>query len=152
MYRVIDVADMLGVSKVTIYKKIKMLKPGILSEMMEEDNVTYLTDSAVIMIRNSIKRKHSNQKQSDKMMEFIEIKIELDKMTEKLEAEKERNEELKIQHFEELLLNYKALEEVAKQKKKNLDSIQNSLSAVSLADEHIRSQIALFTNLIKKGL
>ncbi len=153
MYRVIDVADMLGVSKVTIYKKIKMLKPGILSEIIEDDNVTYLTDSAVIMIRNSIKRKHSNQKQSDKMMEFIEVKIELDKMTEKLAAERHKIESLKVEQFEELVLMYRTLEEVLKVKNENLNSLIKSANSIKVANDYVKEQINVFTKFLQmRGL
>ncbi len=54
MYRVIEAARLLGVSKVTIYKKIKKLKLTGRSYTYKKGNATYLTESAVDMIRESL--------------------------------------------------------------------------------------------------
>ncbi len=149
MYRVIDVADMLGVSKVTIYKKIKLLKPGILSEMLEEDNVTYLTDKAVLMIKNSIKRKTSNQFNSDNVMQLIEMKIELDKVNHEMKAFEAKLEKVKLEQYEELLLSKRVLEETLAVKKINYESIIQAIESLDEAINQIEGQISLFAKLLK---
>ncbi len=54
MYKVIEVAQLLGVSKVTIYKKIKKLNLTTRKYTYKRGNATYLTESAVNMIRDSL--------------------------------------------------------------------------------------------------
>jgi len=54
MYKVIDVAKMLGVSKVTIYKKISAKKKEIKPYIKKVKNITYLTDEAVEIIKENL--------------------------------------------------------------------------------------------------
>lgn len=54
MYKVIETARLLGVSKVTIYKKIKSLELDSKAYTYKKGNVLYLKDEAVEKIRQSL--------------------------------------------------------------------------------------------------
>ncbi len=54
MYRVIEVARMLGVSKVTIYKKINKNKKALKAHIHTRSNITYIDDAGVQIIKDSI--------------------------------------------------------------------------------------------------
>lgn len=54
MYRVIEVAKMLGVSKVTIYKKINKNKKSLKPHVHTRSNITYIDDQGVEIIKDSI--------------------------------------------------------------------------------------------------
>lgn len=54
MYRVIEVARMLGVSKVTIYKKINKNKKQLKPHIHTRSNITYIDDEGVEIIKDSI--------------------------------------------------------------------------------------------------
>ena len=54
MYRVIEVARMLGVSKVTIYKKINKNKKALKAHIHTRSNITYIDDTGVQIIKDSI--------------------------------------------------------------------------------------------------
>lgn len=54
MYKVIEVAKLFAVSKVTIYKKITANKDALKGHIIKKKNVTYLDDEAVEVIKNSL--------------------------------------------------------------------------------------------------
>jgi chromosome segregation ATPase len=54
MYKVIDVAKLFSVSKVTIYKKISANKAALKGHVIKKKNVTYLDDEAVEIIKNTL--------------------------------------------------------------------------------------------------
>lgn len=54
MYRVIEVAKMLGVSKVTVYKKINKNKKKLKNHIHTRSNITYIDDMGVELIKNTI--------------------------------------------------------------------------------------------------
>lgn len=54
MYRVIEVARMLGVSKVTIYKKVNKNKKLLKNHIHTRSNITYIDDVGVDIIKNTI--------------------------------------------------------------------------------------------------
>jgi len=54
MYKVIDVAKMFSVSKVTIYKKITAKKNELKGHIVKKKNITYLDDEAVEIIRSTL--------------------------------------------------------------------------------------------------
>lgn len=56
MYKVIEVARILGVSKVTIYKKMDLLKKDLKSHVHKKKNVTFIDDEGVELIRSSISK------------------------------------------------------------------------------------------------
>lgn len=54
MYKVIDVAKLFSVSKVTIYKKISGNKEVLKGHVIKKKNITFLDDEAVEIIKNSL--------------------------------------------------------------------------------------------------
>ncbi|MBS7526537.1 hypothetical protein KHM83_07590 [Fusibacter paucivorans] len=54
MYRVIEVAKMLGVSKVTVYKKINKNKKLLKNHIQTRSNITYIDDVGIEIIKNTI--------------------------------------------------------------------------------------------------
>ena len=54
MYRVIEVARMLGVSKVTIYKKVNKNKKSLKNHIHTRSNITYIDDIGVEIIKETI--------------------------------------------------------------------------------------------------
>ncbi len=54
MYRVIEVAKMLGVSKVTVYKKINKNKKLLKGHVHTRSNITYIDDEGVAMIKTTL--------------------------------------------------------------------------------------------------
>ncbi len=54
MYRVIEVAKMLGVSKVTVYKKINKNKKQLKNHVHTRSNITYIDDVGIEIIKKTI--------------------------------------------------------------------------------------------------
>lgn len=54
MYRVIEVAKALGVSKVTVYKKMELFKKELKPHIQKKKNITYLDEEAFEIIRQSL--------------------------------------------------------------------------------------------------
>lgn len=54
MHRVIEVATLLNVSKVTIYKKMESYKQELKGHIKKQKSITYLDDEAVEIIKNSL--------------------------------------------------------------------------------------------------
>lgn len=91
MYKVIDVAKMFSVSKVTIYKKITSKKVELKGHLIKKKNVTYLDDEAVEIIKNSLQinqEKASGRLIDDELKKVYEEIRQHKEMTDKLKAEK----------------------------------------------------------------
>lgn len=54
MYKVIEVANMLGVSKVTIYKKMEQLKKELKPHIKKKKNITYIEAEGIELIKSSL--------------------------------------------------------------------------------------------------
>lgn len=54
MYRVIEVARLLNVSKVTVYKKISQLKSELQPYLVEDKNITYLKPEGLELIKDAL--------------------------------------------------------------------------------------------------
>lgn len=88
MYKVIDVAKLFSVSKVTIYKKITANKIELEGHLVKKKNITYLDDEALEIIKNSLQV--NREKASEKLIE-----AELDKMYFDFNIMSETNKKLK---------------------------------------------------------
>jgi hypothetical protein len=122
MYKVIDVAKMFSVSKVTIYKKISAKKTPLKGHIIKKKNITYLDDEAVEIIRNSLQVNH--EKASGRL-----IDEELNQTYLDLRGYKEQNEKLKAEKI--ALLN---------------DQLVDLESTV----RYLNSQVALKTGYLNK--
>lgn len=90
MYKVIDVAKMFSVSKVTIYKKISSKKNELKGHIVKKKNVTYLDDEAVEIIKNSLQA--NKEKASGRL-----IDEELNLVYEEVRQQKEGIDKLKAE-------------------------------------------------------
>lgn len=54
MYRVIEVAKALGVSKVTVYKKMDMLKKEMKNHIHIRSNITYIDSAGIDILRGAL--------------------------------------------------------------------------------------------------
>lgn len=54
MYKVIEVSKLLGVSKVTIYKKMEIFKKELKPHIHKKKNITYLDDEGIEIIKESL--------------------------------------------------------------------------------------------------
>lgn len=54
MYKIIEIAETLGVSKVTVYKKVKLLKQDIKPHVYKRKGVTYIDNIGLNMIKDSL--------------------------------------------------------------------------------------------------
>ncbi|MBN2797323.1 MAG: hypothetical protein JXR88_18065 [Clostridia bacterium] len=90
MYKVLDVAKMFSVSKVTIYKKISSKKNELKGHIIKKKNITYLDDEAVEIIKNSLQL--STEKASGRL-----IDEELNQVYEDAKLLKDENDRLKAE-------------------------------------------------------
>lgn len=137
MYKVIEVADMLGISKVTIYKKIELLKKDLKPYIHKKKNITYLDDEAVKIIKentpvgNKIPLNEENSKLKDKYEKSLkEIDCLKDKKVECLNStvSKLKSEiELKKKQIEIKNGQIKLLKEISKSNKVRIDKIDSYL-------------------------
>ncbi len=84
MYRVIEVARMLGVSKVTIYKKVNKNKKALKNHIHTRSNITYIDDVGVEIIKDTIEVNSSLNYGSGNELDDIK-KEYLDDLNETLE-------------------------------------------------------------------
>lgn len=54
MHRVIEVARLLGVSKVTVYKKMELLKKELKPHIRYRSNIAYIEDPGIAILRQSL--------------------------------------------------------------------------------------------------
>jgi transposase len=54
MYRVIEAAEQLGVSKVTVYKKIRQMSDELGEHVFKRSRITYLDEHALELLRKNI--------------------------------------------------------------------------------------------------
>lgn len=54
MYKVIEVSKLLGVSKVTIYKKMEIFKKELKPHIHKKKNITFIDDDGVEIIKESL--------------------------------------------------------------------------------------------------
>jgi|LGOV01.1.fsa_nt_gb ATP-dependent Lon protease len=90
MYKVIDVAKLFSVSKVTIYKKITNNKDALKGHVIKKKNVTYLDDEAVEIIKASLQM--NQEKASGRL-----IDEELEKVYDDIKMYQELNHNLKAE-------------------------------------------------------
>ncbi len=91
MYKVIEVAKMFSVSKVTIYKKLSSNKTELKGHITKKKNVTYLDDTALDIIKKSIQshtERPSGRLIDEEMNDLYKQNEEIIKINQRLKAEK----------------------------------------------------------------
>lgn len=143
MYKVIDVAKLFSVSKVTIYKKISNNKEALKGHIIKKKNVTYLDDEAVEIIKNSLQV--NNEKVTGRL-----IDDELDKAYEELKLYKEINEKLKTEKISMLNDEVMELESMIRHLNSQIVIKQNHLKSKNDVLENFKSLLKANKALIKQ--
>lgn len=146
MLKVIEVANLLGVSKVTIYKKMEKFKKELKSHLHKKRNITFVDDEGIEIIRQSLiennvifektdienQVKHleeelSNTKDQLEWMntqlmtayrdDILNLRFVSDLLSGQITAKTSR-----LQEKEEMLANYKDINRLNKERMKNLES------------------------------
>ncbi len=63
MHKIVDVAKMFCVSKVTIYKKLQTYKTELDGHVKKIKNVTYLDDKAIEIIESTLEKPNNKEKE-----------------------------------------------------------------------------------------
>lgn len=124
MYRVIEVADILGVSKVTVYKKIELLKPEIMGHIKNEDGVIYINDNGVQLIKKSLKRRVTSKPKDKAQLKVIELNCEMQDLRDKIDKLLEEDRKKQKQIEDDILLNLKYISTMANGKREELKRLQ----------------------------
>lgn len=146
MLKVIEVANLLGVSKVTIYKKMEKFKKELKPHLHKKRNITFVDDEGIEIIRQSLiennvifektdienQVKHleeelSNTKDQLEWMntqlmtayrdDILNLRFVSDLLSGQITAKTSR-----LQEKEEMLANYKDINRLNKERMKNLES------------------------------
>jgi hypothetical protein len=143
MHRIIEVAHMLGVSKVTIYKKISALKSEIKPYVIKDKNVTFLMDEAVDLIKVSLKHVHQSE---FSLEDTSQSSYGLHTMTkEAYIKEQEHKELIAKEHFDDLVMLYDYLKTIKKGKLDRLKSLQMAVEDIRVASNDLKMQIEELT-------
>lgn len=143
LYRIIEVADILGVSKVTIYKKIELLKPEIVSFIKTEEGITYVSDAGVKLIKDSIKRRKTRKSKDRASLKVVDLNCEVQELTSNINSKNEEIEKIKKHQKEDLLLNYKYLNMLVNGKRNELKALEESSSTIRKAIERANDLIKM---------
>lgn len=130
MYRVIEVADILGVSKVTVYKKIEELKPEIMSAIKIEDGVTFVDNIGVKLIKKSLKRSVTSKPKDKAELKLIDVKVELDLLSKENEKLLASNRDIIKKQEEDILLNYRYLSTIANGKREEVRKLKEVVAVL----------------------
>lgn len=126
MYRVIEVARMLGVSKVTIYKKVNKNKKTLKNHIHVRSNITYIDDAGVEIIKKTIESSTLTHDQTDtsdfeiKKQSIEELKKIIELLNQQVEVKKKQ-----ILRKDEIIESYKLLLKSNRGKIQYLDSKLN---------------------------
>jgi len=142
MYRVIEAANMLGVSKVTVYKKISHFKKELKPFIHKKRNVTYIDDEGVQFIRDSLV---ANQVIADTTLKDEQIKDLSEEVHESENHIKMLNETMinvQREHMEDLHMLTSSLKAQVNLKKTQIESknqlIKNFKDLVAYNKEQIQ--------------
>lgn len=143
MYKVIDVAKLFSVSKVTIYKKISNNKEALKGHVIKKKNVTYLDDEAVEIIKNSL------QVNQDKVSGKL-IDEELQKVYEDIKIYQEQNGQLKAEKIAMMNDEIMELESLVRHLTSQVHIKQNHLNSKNEILEKFKALLKTNKSLIKQ--
>lgn len=152
MYRVIEAAEILGVSKVTIYKKIELLKPEITNFIVNEEGVLFIGDKGIKLIKSSLTRGQSSKKKDRAQLKIVDLNCEIEELNQKIEELKKENEKIRIETQEDSLLNSKYLSTIAVVKKEELRHLQTMCEKLRMQIEEASELISKLKAIDKGGL
>lgn len=122
MYRVIEVANLLGVSKVTIYKKISLFKKELKPYIHKKRNITFIDEEGVRIIKDSLVANHVIADSTDKDEYIEKLNQDLEVHQSQVKMLNERVIESERQHIEDLQLLITTLEAQVKLKRTQIES------------------------------
>ncbi len=122
MYRVIEVANQLGVSKVTIYKKISLFKKELKPYIHKKRNITFIDDQGVEIIKESLIANHVIADSTDKDNQIDELNQALELHQSQVKLLNDRLIETEKAHMEDLQLLVSTLEAQVNLKKTQIES------------------------------
>ncbi len=122
MYRVIEVANQLGVSKVTIYKKISLFKKELKPHIHKKRNITFIDDQGVEIIKESLIANHVIADSTDKDNQIDELNQELELHQSQVKLLNDRLIETEKAHMEDLQLLVSTLEAQVNLKKTQIET------------------------------
>jgi ATP-dependent Lon protease len=143
MYKVIDVAKLFSVSKVTIYKKITSNKEALKGHIIKKKNITYLDDEAVEIIKNSL------QVNQDKVSGRL-IDEELNRVYEDIKHYQDLNSKLKAEKIAMLNDEIMELESLIRHLNSQIQVKQNHLNSKNEILEKFKSLLKTNKSLIKQ--
>lgn len=135
MYKIIEIADLLGVSKVTVYKKIEQLKPEIIAHMKTEDGITLVSDFGVNLIKNTIKRKKTRKPRDKALLKVVDLNCELSDSIERRKRLEQAFQEAESRYKEDLIINLRHLNTMINIKNVELNYVLESNKQLRLALE-----------------
>ncbi len=146
MYRVVEVADLLGVSKVTVYKKIEELKPNIVSQMKSEGGITFISDEGVNLIKRKIKRRKTRKPKNRERLEIVDLNCKINDLNEQIGLLEKQNDKNAKRLKEELLISDRHLETVIKGKVFELRELEESNNKLREGIERANKLLLLLEN------
>lgn len=151
MFRVIEVASMLGVSKVTIYKKMSALKGEIKPYVIKEKNITFLTHEAVELIKASLKLQPSLGDVDQEMVLRLQIEKERDASKNELIALKKASQMTAQNHMSDLVQTYEYFKVIHNGKNERLKVLTEVVESLKSVSTEIKKQIELFEELSEQA-
>ena len=142
MYRVIEVANLLGVSKVTIYKKISLFKKELKPFIHKKRNITFIDEEGVQIIRDSLVANQVIADTALKDEQIVELKNEVDENEAHIKMLNEKMIDVQREHMEDLQLLISTLKAQVSLKRTQIDSknqlIKNFKDLVAYNKEQIK--------------
>jgi transposase len=123
MYRVIEVAKMLGVSKVTIYKKINKNKKALKNHIHVRSNITYVDDDGIQIIKDTIESTTSSSP-AESVDAIEELTSIIDFLNEQIRIKKDQ-----IARKDEIIDRYRT---VSKSNRGKMQYLENKIKEMKI--------------------
>ena len=142
LYRVIEVANMLGVSKVTIYKKISLFKKELKPYIHKKRNITFIDEDGVQIIKDSLVANQVIADTALKDEQISSLKKEVEENEAHIKMMNEKMIDVQREHMEDLQLLVSTLKAQENLKRTQIDSkhqlIKNFKDLVAYNKEQIK--------------
>jgi len=142
LYRVIEAANLLGVSKVTIYKKISLFKKEIKPYIHKKRNITFIDEEGVQIIRDSLVANQVIADTALKDEQIVELNREVLENESHIKMLNEKMIDVQRDHMEDLQLLISTLKAQVSLKRTQIDSknqlIKNFKDLVAYNKEQIK--------------
>ena len=130
MKKVIEVAKLLGVSKVTIYKKMEIFKKDLKPHIHTIKKITYLDEEGIEIIKKSLIENNVIQDENESNEIIVELLEKVKKSDLKVNEVAKDNKRILLDSIEENERFIDISEKQLKSKKNQLDSLDKSLESL----------------------